>query len=262
MDSKADQPLLEPTQRHPSYIHAETKEFYEKDPKTVEHIEHIELHDAETPLTTADGAQGETLQVTTTETTTDIRTGKTKNKTGKHAAQHTPLTIGLNVLDRDEKNINGQVHIMFDDVLAEPDGTHGFEPVWRGTFVMFHWTKLWMYRLLVAIFALPLAFVWGLLFALVIAINNYFCTPFFKLFSIVFFWIGRIWGTVFREVFYPVFDSFGRCFSGIRVAYGGNTKTFDGPFREAVNNVGTNTTCGKQPTTGPYGAGSNAPTWA
>jgi len=240
MDSKADQPLLE-GQRHPSYIHAETKEFYE--PKLIEEqvVEHIELRDADAPTNT-DGGQGETMQVTQVETVTKESRKTKKIKPPKQPGQ--PLTVGLNVLDRDEKNINGQVHINFDDVIAEPDGTHSFEPMWRGIFVIFQWTKVWVYRLLTAVIGFPLAFVWGLLYALAIGMNNYLFTPFYKLFALVFFWIGRLWGTLFRELANPVFEAFGRCFSGIRITRG------------EYCTVGTNTTgkptTGNPPTTEPW----------
>lgn len=226
------QPLLETT-RAGSYITTEkVKDFENDDPKS---IEHIELRDADIPVPAGCG-QGETIQVSETVTTTECKKSK-KIKPVKVKTESEPLSFGLNVWDRDEKSINGHVHIMFDDVLAEPTGAHSFEPIWRGSFVLFDYTKVWVYRFLTAIFAWPLAFIWGIIFALACAFNNFIFAPFFKIFTLIFFWIGRVWGTFFREIFYPIFDSFGRCFSGIRYSRG-----------EYVT-VGTNTHKGTTDTT-------------
>jgi hypothetical protein len=221
MDSKVDQPLLDP-------------KF--SDSKCIEQVEHIELRDADAPTTT-DGGQTETLQVTT-ETTTTEKKGK-KCKTNR-IRQECPLTVGLNTYDRDEKMINGQVHIMFDDVIAEPDGSHSFENIWRGNYVVFYYTKLWFYQFLTAIFGWPISFVCGIVFAMASAFNNFVFTPFFKIFALCFYWIGRVWGTMFHEIIDPVFESFGRCFSNIRYT------------RADTNTVGTNTIVAK-PTCGPNG---------
>jgi len=231
MDSKVDQPLLDPSQRMPEFVSS----------KLMDQVEHIELRDADVPVTTTDGARTETLQVTTETTTTDKKGKKCKTMrigTGNEC----PLSVGLNTYDRDEKMINGQVHIMFDDVIAEPDGSHSFENVWRGNFIIFHYTKLWVYSFLTAIFGWPISFICGIVFAIVSAINNFVLTPFFKLFTLVFFWIGKFWGTMFREICYPIFDSFGRCFANIRYTRGETTT------------VGTNTqTVGKCTTMGTNG---------
>ncbi|GAU93740.1 hypothetical protein RvY_05632 [Ramazzottius varieornatus] len=207
------QPLLDP-------VHKMTieNEFEYTKPKMEEHVEHIELRDADVPVVTAaDGGQAgqrDTIQVLT-ETTTSHKVEKAK-KTQRDES----WTTGLNLYDRDEKHINGQVHIMFDDVLAETPAAHSFEGTWKGAFASFSFTKIWVYRFLVAIFAWPLAIVWGLIFALVTAFNNFLFTPFFKIFSLVFFWIGRLWTVIFRELLDPIFDSVGRCFGGIRMTQG------------------------------------------
>lgn len=205
------QPLLDPA--HKMTIE---QDFDYIKPKMEEHVEHIELRDADVPVVTAtDGGQGETIQVLT-ETITSHEVKKSRNNSQRDNSWIT----GLNLYDRDEKHINGQVHIVFDDVLAETNAAHSFEGTWKGAFASFSYTKVWVYRFLVAIFAWPLAFFWGLIFALATAINNFLFTPFFKIFSLIFFWIGRIWTVMFRELADPIFDSVGRCLGGIRMTRG------------------------------------------
>lgn len=117
MDSKVDQPLLEPHQRQPMYSHLETKDYDYNEPKLIEQIEHIELRDADAPVILSGGSgQNETIQVTTAETiTAEEKTAKKCKTTKQHTEQ--PLTMGLNVYDRDEKNINGHVRVSIPPLL-------------------------------------------------------------------------------------------------------------------------------------------------
>merc|ERR1712110_790801 len=72
------------------------------------------------------------------------------------------LSSGLDLGARDTQGIN--VEIDLDDVIAEPKAAHGFDPVWRLSFILFSQTKLWTYRILAALLAAPLSILWGLLF--------------------------------------------------------------------------------------------------
>jgi len=55
----------------------------------------------------------------------------------------------------------------FEDVIAEPVGTYSFDGVWKGSYTTFTVSKYWCYRLLSAVLGIPLAVVWGFLFALI-----------------------------------------------------------------------------------------------
>merc|ERR1711863_240057 len=72
------------------------------------------------------------------------------------------LSSGLDLGARDTQGINVEIDLDFDDVIAEPKAAHGFDPVWRLSFILFSQTKLWTYRILAALLAAPLSilYVW------------------------------------------------------------------------------------------------------
>lgn len=138
-----------------------------------------------------------------------------KPKEKKEGPRKTPatcaanLTIGLNVNDRDEKHINDHVNLTFEDVIAETDVNHGFEFVWRLTFLLFNNTRKWVYVLLSAIIGFPAGILWGLVFALFNLLTVWFFTPVFKVFSVVLHIIHMYWNAVVRCFLDPVFASLG-----------------------------------------------------
>merc|ERR1739844_780670 len=50
----------------------------------------------------------------------------------------------LNLGNRDSNNVNVEIDLDFDDVLAEPAAAQGFEFAWKLAFVLFSQTKLWI----------------------------------------------------------------------------------------------------------------------
>merc|ERR1712223_60809 len=67
------------------------------------------------------------------------------------------LSSGLDLGSRDSQGINVEIDLDFDDVIAEPKAAHGFDPIWRLSFILFSQTKLWTYRILAALLAAPLS---------------------------------------------------------------------------------------------------------
>jgi len=117
------------------------------------------------------------------------------------------FTVGLNVLDRDEKHINDFVNISFEHLIGEPDPTHGFEFVWRLVYLLFNATRFWFYRIIAAIIAIPLALLWALVFAFLNVTTVWFITPFLRLFDVFLFFANRLWSGLIRCVLDPFFHS-------------------------------------------------------
>lgn len=152
----------------------------------------------------------------------DKKKKEKKEKVKKEAAKRSleactqNFTVGLNVLDRDEKHINQHVNIHFEDVIAEPDPTHGFEFVWRLTYVLFNATRFWAYRFIAAVLAIPLALLWAIVFAVVNIGSIWFFTPLFRLFDIVIHHLHRVWSGLVRAFLDPFFNSAALLFTAIR----------------------------------------------
>lgn len=102
------------------------------------------------------------------------------------------FTVGINLLDRDERSINDHVNVSFEDVIGEPDATQGFDAAYQLSFGLFQFVRFWLYRVLMAIIALPLAFIWALVFALLSLVSVWVITPGFRVMDILFFFVHRV----------------------------------------------------------------------
>ena len=121
------------------------------------------------------------------------------------------LSTGLDMTVRDRRGINTEIDVSlleerrfrdlyfifqldFDDVLAEPSTAHGFDPIWRLSFVLFSQTKLWIYRILSAIIAVPLSIIWAVIFSLLSVIYVWVVRPIIR--------IVELFLAVFKRVTY------------------------------------------------------------
>jgi len=87
----------------------------------------------------------------------------------------------LDLANRDSNGVNVMIDLSFDDVLAEPSAAQGFEFAWKLAFVLFSTTKCWIYKLLSAVVAVPLALVWAVVFALVSVVYIWIVAPALRL---------------------------------------------------------------------------------
>jgi len=126
------------------------------------------------------------------------------------------LTLGLNVLNRDEKEINNSVNVQFDDVLGETDVAQGFEFIWRLTFLIFNAVRLWSYRLIATVIAVPAAIVWALIFAVLNVLSVWGFTPLLRVYDILLHHVHRVWSGLARAALDPLFTSAGLLLSNIR----------------------------------------------
>ncbi|GFW16311.1 caveolin-1 [Trichonephila clavipes] len=143
---------------------------------------------------------------------------KEKQKTNKRRSSFIDkLTAGLNIVDRDDKNVNEHINIAFEDVLAEPDSNHTFVWVWQNSFLLFDVVKFWFYRILSAILFIPFAFLWGLMFATLTCLNVWVVSPLLRTFDVVLHIVHRIWSGIIRTFLDPVFKSIGQICSNVHV---------------------------------------------
>lgn len=126
------------------------------------------------------------------------------------------LSAGLNMYDRDEKNINKHVELMFEDIMAEPDGMHSFDFIFSSSFLTFTMCRYWVYRVLTAILAIPLAVIWALIFAVLTIVNNWLVMPTLRVLGVVFTWIQLLIRVVVHNVCDPLFESIGKVFYNVR----------------------------------------------
>merc|ERR1711910_238677 len=122
------------------------------------------------------------------------------------------LSSGLDLGARDTQGINVEIDLDFDDVIAEPKAAHGFDPVWRLSFILFSQTKLWTYRILAALLAAPLSILWGLLFSLLSVLYVWIIRPVMRIVETLLAIFRRFWVVLLNATLAPVCDTVGGIF--------------------------------------------------
>uniref|UniRef100_A0A8D0X7Y8 Caveolin n=1 Tax=Sus scrofa TaxID=9823 RepID=A0A8D0X7Y8_PIG len=109
------------------------------------------------------------------------------------------------------------LQIDFEDVIAEPEGTHSFDGIWKASFTTFTVTKYWFYRLLSALFGIPMALIWGIYFAILSFLHIWAVVPCIKSFLIEIQCISRVYSIYVHTFCDPLFEAIGKIFSNIRI---------------------------------------------
>ncbi|KHJ42291.1 Caveolin [Trichuris suis] len=107
--------------------------------------------------------------------------------------------------------------LSFEDIMAEPDGYHSWDWVWKGTNKVFVGTRKVFYRLLAFIVAFPCAVLWALIFALLTCLNVWLLTPLARALAIPAVCIAKVWAFVIQSIFDPLFRSCGLLYSNVNV---------------------------------------------
>ncbi|XP_013877206.1 caveolin-2 isoform X1 [Austrofundulus limnaeus] len=79
--------------------------------------------------------------------------------------------------NRDPNGINRHLKVEVSDVLVEPAAPYSMDIVWVSSLVGFERTRIWTYRCLTVLFAVPLAFLCGFLLALLACLRVWFLVP-------------------------------------------------------------------------------------
>ncbi|CAJ0603187.1 unnamed protein product [Cylicocyclus nassatus] len=138
------------------------------------------------------------------------------------------MSIGIDLVNRDEKAVNEHVRLGFEDIFAEADTQHSWDCVWRMVFKVFTWTRLAVYRLCSMIICLPAAIIFGILFGIVTVLNVFACVPIAKLLSIPGNWLAKTWSWLIHAIVDPVASALGLLFSSFTIRkYGINSQPTD-----------------------------------
>jgi len=122
------------------------------------------------------------------------------------------------------------LQIDFEDVIAEPEGTHSFDGIWKASFTTFTVTKYWFYRLLSAIFGIPMALIWGIYFAILSFLHIWAVVPCIRSYLIEIQCISRVYSICIHTFCDPLFEAMGKVFSSIRATV---RKEIWGTFQKA-----------------------------
>ncbi|XP_033127635.1 caveolin-1-like isoform X2 [Anneissia japonica] len=125
----------------------------------------------------------------------------------------------IDMINRDPNSINSHVQVGFEDVLAEPDGVHSPECVWKLANKCFTCSRDIAYTLFALCYGVPYAFFWGCEFAYLSFAHIWIITPAISMYMVWLKSIKIIYGACVRTCCDPCFESCGRILSDVRVTH-------------------------------------------
>ncbi|XP_041639513.1 caveolin-2-like [Cheilinus undulatus] len=131
-------------------------------------------------------------------------------------SSHSDTSRALNQ-DRDPKKINKCLKVTFEDVIAEPPSVHSFDKVWLWSHALFEVARLWCYRFISLLLAVPLSLAAGLLFAVLSCLHIWLIMPCVQMLLINMHWIRTVWSSILNILISPYFSSIGKCCSQINI---------------------------------------------
>ncbi|KAM9482449.1 caveolin-2-like [Clarias gariepinus] len=121
------------------------------------------------------------------------------------------------ITDRDRRGINEYLKVTFEDVIAEPASVHSFNKVWLWSHVLFEVSRLWIYRVISLLLAVPIALLVGLLFSVFSFLHIWLIVPAVQLLLNNMYWVKVVWASVLDLTISPFFFSLGRCCRSISI---------------------------------------------
>ncbi|XP_063072712.1 caveolin-2-like [Engraulis encrasicolus] len=129
----------------------------------------------------------------------------------------TPANMRPPMIDRDPRGVNKCLKVNFEDVIAEPPSVRSFDKVWVGSHTMFEVSRLWFYRIISLLLAIPVSLVAGILFAILSCLHIWLIMPCVQLCLINMHWIKVLWASVLDIVIGPLCSSLGKCCGTINI---------------------------------------------
>ena len=102
--------------------------------------------------------------------------------------------------------------VCFEDVLAEPEGVHSIDCVWKLSYVCFNFWLNLCYKLATLFYGICIAAEWGCEFAYVAFYHVWYITPMVRMFEINCSVLRRLYATILGCCVEPCCESCGRIF--------------------------------------------------
>merc|ERR1712037_673482 len=120
--------------------------------------------------------------------------------------------LDLDNKNRDTRDINVEIDLHFNDVIAEPRPAHGFDIAWKISFTLFSLAKHVTYCILAAILAAPFSVLWGLVFSLLTVLYVWIIRPVMRIFETLLAIFRRFWVVFLNATLAPLCDALGGLF--------------------------------------------------
>lgn len=126
---------------------------------------------------------------------------------------------------RDPYGVNKHLKVEFSDVLAEPVSTHTYDRVWVYSSIGFESARIWSYRCLTVLCAVPVSLLSGCLFALLACLHIWCVMPCIQVCHTCLPCLRSLWMSVVNIFITPFCESISRCYTGIFLALSKDIKT-------------------------------------
>ncbi|XP_014852479.1 PREDICTED: caveolin-2-like [Poecilia mexicana] len=121
------------------------------------------------------------------------------------------------ITSRDARGINDCLKVGFEDVIAEPPSVRSGDRVWIWSNALFEVSRVWIYRIVTALLALPMSAISGLLFGLLSCFHVWMVRPCIRCVLIGNRWIQSFWDVMLHIVVVPFLTSAGKCCGGLGI---------------------------------------------
>ncbi|KAM6928391.1 caveolin-2 [Xenentodon cancila] len=118
---------------------------------------------------------------------------------------------------RDPRGYNDCLKVMFEDVIAEPVSVRSGDRVWIWSNALFEVSRVWIYRMVSVVFAIPMSVISGLLFAILGCFHIWFVGPCIHCILIGTRWLQSLWSIVLGVIVGPLLRSAGKCCGGFSI---------------------------------------------
>ncbi|XP_075893394.1 caveolin-2 [Nelusetta ayraudi] len=118
---------------------------------------------------------------------------------------------------RDPRGVNDCLQVSFEDVIAEPVSVRSGDRVWIWSHALFEVCRVWIYRIVTALLAVPLSVLSGLLFAILSCFHIWMVGPCAQCLLIGMRWLQSLWSIVLDVIVRPFLLSAGRCCGGFSI---------------------------------------------
>ncbi|KAM8756609.1 caveolin-2 [Acanthopagrus schlegelii] len=118
---------------------------------------------------------------------------------------------------RDPRGINDCLKVTFEDVIAEPPPVRSGDRVWIWSHALFEVSRVWIYRIVTVLLAVPVSIISGVLFAIFSCFHIWMVGPCVQCLSIGTRWLQNLWNIVLDVIVRPVFLSAGKCCGGFSI---------------------------------------------
>ncbi|KAG7494940.1 caveolin-2-like [Solea senegalensis] len=118
---------------------------------------------------------------------------------------------------RDPRGINDCLKVTFEDVIAEPVSVRSGDRVWIWSHALFEVSRVWIYRIVTVLLAIPMSLISGLLFAILSCLHIWIVSPCIQCLYMGTRWLQALWSIVLGVVVRPLFTSAGKCCGGFSI---------------------------------------------